>query len=135
MAPRHASSSCIHSHHPHCRLYHRRQTIVLWIGFLLMSHQITAVSSIPSSSSSSSSSTGVNSTAPSEDDDYDYEDEESDFCSEPYVDSAYYNGYDTILTRGDRLWYYYKDQHRLSAGFDQRKFTQGRWCQFEDCCS
>ena len=51
---------------------------------------------------------------------------EDDFCHENYVDSAYYNGYDTILTRGDRLWYYYKDKHRLSKAFDQRKFTQGK---------
>ena len=50
---------------------------------------------------------------------------EDDFCSENYVDAAYFNGYDTILTRGDRLWYYYKDRHRLSVAFDQRKFTQG----------
>lgn len=52
--------------------------------------------------------------------------DEDDFCSHNYVDSAYYNGYDTILTRGDRLWYYYRDEHRISKAFDQRRFTQGR---------
>lgn len=51
--------------------------------------------------------------------------DENDFCRDNYVDSAYFNGYDTILTRGDQLWYYYKEQHKLSKAFDQRRFTQG----------
>lgn len=54
--------------------------------------------------------------------------DEDDFCTHNYVDSAYFNGYDTILTRGDRLWYYYKEQHKISKAFDQRRFTQGE-CQ------
>lgn len=53
--------------------------------------------------------------------------DENDFCGENYVDSAYYNGYDTILTRGDRLWYYHKDKHRISKAYDQRRFTQGKY--------
>ena len=53
-------------------------------------------------------------------------DNEDDFCWDNYVDSAYFNGYDTILTRGNRLWYYYKDQHRISRAYDQRRFTQGK---------
>lgn len=52
--------------------------------------------------------------------------DENNFCSHDYVDSAYYNGYDYILTRGDRLWYYYRSEHRLSRAYDQRKFTQGK---------
>lgn len=57
--------------------------------------------------------------------------DEDDFCQDDYVDSAYFNGYDTILTRGDRLWYYYKDQHRLSKAYDQRRFTQGEIIQMD----
>lgn len=55
--------------------------------------------------------------------------DENDFCSHAYVDSAYYNGYDYILTRGDRLWYYYRNEHRLSRAYDQRKFTQGKFAK------
>ena len=47
------------------------------------------------------------------------------FCDETYVDSAYFNGYDIIVTRDDWLWYYYKDYHNLSAPFSQKEFTQG----------
>ncbi|KAF7495399.1 hypothetical protein SSS_07636 [Sarcoptes scabiei] len=50
---------------------------------------------------------------------------DGDFCSASFVDSAYFNGYDIILTRNNFLWYYYKDRHRTSRAFDQRKFTQG----------
>ncbi|OTF72804.1 hypothetical protein BLA29_011619, partial [Euroglyphus maynei] len=50
--------------------------------------------------------------------------DDDDFCSDTFIDSAYFNGYDTILTRGNHLWYYYKDHHRLSRSFDQRRFTQ-----------
>lgn len=64
--------------------------------------------------------------------------DEDDFCTHNYVDSAYFNGYDTILTRGDRLWYYYKEQHKISKAFDQRRFTQGecQLCLFlvKNCC-
>lgn len=51
---------------------------------------------------------------------------EDDFCAENFVDAAYYNGYDLILTRGDRLYYYFKDEHRLSPPYKQSKFTQGK---------
>ena len=60
-----------------------------------------------------------------DDDNIEQAESEDDFCQDDYVDSAYFNGYDTILTRGDRLWYYYKDQHRISKAYDQRRFTQG----------
>lgn len=49
------------------------------------------------------------------------------FCDETYVDSAYFNGYDIIVTRDDWLWYYYKDYHNLSAPFSQKAFTQGNF--------
>ncbi|XP_075679420.1 uncharacterized protein LOC113798939 isoform X3 [Dermatophagoides pteronyssinus] len=55
----------------------------------------------------------------------------NDFCNENYIDSAYFNGYDTIITRGNNLWYYYKDRRNrhLSRSFDQRRFTQGDYIQ------
>mgnify|MGYP006938815826 CR=1 FL=1 len=53
--------------------------------------------------------------------------DDDDFCNDTFIDSAYYNGYDTILTRGNHLWYYYKDQNRLSRSYDQRRFTQGMY--------
>ncbi|XP_054166896.1 uncharacterized protein LOC128964335 [Oppia nitens] len=47
------------------------------------------------------------------------------FCEDNYIDSAYFNGYDIIVTRDDWLWYYYKDYHNLSSPFSQKQFTQG----------
>jgi len=49
----------------------------------------------------------------------------TNFCDENFVDSAYFNGYDIIVTRDDWLWYYYKDKHNLSVPFSQESFTQG----------
>lgn len=56
--------------------------------------------------------------------------DDDDFCQHNYVDSAYFNGYDTILTRENQLWYYYKEQHKISKAYDQRRFTQGQ-CHLE----
>ena len=58
----------------------------------------------------------------------------NDFCNENYIDSAYFNGYDTIITRGNNLWYYYKDRRNrhLSRSFDQRRFTQGMFFYIKD---
>lgn len=55
------------------------------------------------------------------------EEESVNFCDDNYVDSAYFNGYDTIVTRDDWLWYYYKDNHNLSKPFSQKDFTQGNF--------
>lgn len=49
----------------------------------------------------------------------------TNFCDENYIDSAYFNGYDIIVTRNDWLWYYYKDNHNLSIPFSQQSFTGG----------
>ena len=54
------------------------------------------------------------------------------FCDENYVDSAYFNGYDIIVTRDEWLWYYYKDYHNLSEPFSQKSFTQGNLKLFSD---
>lgn len=57
-------------------------------------------------------------------------DAEINFCDHNYVDAAYFNGYDIIVTRNDFLWYYYKDKHNLSEPFSQASFTQGLHTNF-----